>query len=179
MIVHARGQLALVAALLALTGCAKLKGKDALRAAQGSSSAQQPKEANPPQAALQSGTSSAETSGGAPRRPSGMNLREDWRHQPKEDGRPPVAKVDAQTLDGILRSVDADRRMLTVEVRGQQHTLPVDTLVHIETPADHARGLRGGLAGLQPGTRVMVMAYRYDDTFKVALIRIKAGHLAD
>lgn len=178
-----RISLVAVVALLTAAGCDKFNVKDGKRAAK--KSPQQEAASARPELTVASAdggnasSASANGNGGETRRPSGMNLRDDWRNQPKEDGKPLVARMDAKQLDGILRAVDPDRRMLTLEARGTQHTFPVDALVHIETPGDHSRGLQGGLAGLQPGTRIMVMAYRYDDIYKIALIRIKHGILAD
>jgi hypothetical protein len=105
---------------------------------------------------------------------SPIPTREDWKTAPKKDDPAAPAAVDTRTLEGTVRAIDAQRRLISVNVRGQSQTLPVDPKAPIENLADQGHALKGGLAAIRPGASVLLVIYRNkSDREFVSLIRVK------
>jgi hypothetical protein len=106
---------------------------------------------------------------------SPIQTREDWKIAPKKDDASTAAEVDTRTLEGTVRAIDAQRRLISINIRGQKpQTFPVDPKAPIENLADAAHALKGGLAAIRPGTAVLLVIYRNkSDREVVSLIRVK------
>lgn len=94
----------------------------------------------------------------------------------KRDDAPALAPVDTRTLEGIVRAVDAQRRLISITMKGQVQTFPVDAKAPIENLADMSHALKGGLAAIRPGNGVFLVVYRNkSDKEVVSLIRVKGA----
>lgn len=106
--------------------------------------------------------------------PSPIPTREDWKTAPKGDDPSTVAPVDTRTLEGTVRAIDAQRRLISITVRGKSQTFPVDPKAPIENEADQSHALKGGLAAIRPGTNILIVIYRNkSDREIVSLIKVK------
>jgi hypothetical protein len=93
----------------------------------------------------------------------------------KKDDPPAVAPVETRTVEGTVRAVDPQRRLISVTVRGQSQTFSVDPKAPVENLADASHVLKGGLAAIRPGNGVFLVTYRNkSDKEVVSLIRVKA-----
>jgi hypothetical protein len=100
--------------------------------------------------------------------------REDGKTTTKKEAPSTVASIDTRTLEGTVRAIDAQRRLISINVRGQSQTFPVDPTAPIENLADQAHALKGGLAAIRPGASVLLVIYRNkSDREAVSLIRVK------
>jgi hypothetical protein len=111
-----------------------------------------------------------------PALPSPIPTREDWKSTAKKDDSSTVAPVDTRTVEGTVRALDVQRRLITINVPGQKsQTFPVDAKAPIEDLADQAHALKGGFAAIRPGASVLLAVYRNkSDREVVSLIRVKS-----
>jgi len=133
----------------------------------------------PAEPATQSSTTAAATTSPATTAlnpsPSPIPTRDDWKNATKKDDASTVAELDTRTLEGTVRAIDAQRRLISINVRGQKgQTFPVDAKAPIENLADQSHALKGGLAAIRPGNSVLLVIYRNkSDREVVSLIRVK------
>jgi hypothetical protein len=107
-----------------------------------------------------------------------MDVRPDWKNVPQDEGPRPVVNNDPKSFDGTIKAVDADRRMITISVSGQDYTLRVEPNANIEESSLRSYALQGGLSALQPGNQVLVFTTKQDDQDVVGRIKLKAANQA-
>lgn len=100
--------------------------------------------------------------------------RDDWRNVPKEEGPAPVQKLDAKEYEGVLKGVEPDRNVVTVEVRGQQFTLRVSPSAFIEESSTRSYALKGGLSALGAGNHVFIQTVKEGDQDVIQRIKLLA-----
>jgi hypothetical protein len=100
-----------------------------------------------------------------------METREDWRNQPKAEAPRSVEAVVYKDFEGTVKGVDAERRLLTVAVGGQEYTLRVSQTAFIEGARSYA--VQGGLAGVPAGSTVFVVTSKEGDQDVVNRIKLR------
>jgi hypothetical protein len=104
-----------------------------------------------------------------------MNTREDWKNVPKAEPPRTVEPFVVQNLEGTVKAVDADRRLITVAVGGQEHTLRVMPSALIEDASIRSFPVAGGLSGIQAGSTVLITTSREGDQDVVARIKLRGN----
>lgn len=90
--------------------------------------------------------------------------------EPKKE----LAGLETRQLQGKVRGVDVQRRLISVMVGTKSETFPVDTTAFIEDLADESHALKGGLAGIRPGATAFLAVYKNKNNKEVvSLIRVK------
>ena len=81
------------------------------------------------------------------------------------------AKTAVGGLEGTVKTVDADKRSLTVTVRGQDQTFVVDPNAFVTDPTSFS--IPGGLRGLRPGYEVTLVMSKSGGQESVSLITVR------
>lgn len=100
--------------------------------------------------------------------------RDDWRNVPKEDGPAPAQKLESKEYEGVLKVVEPDRNVVTIEVRGQQFTLRVSPSAFIEDSSTRSYALKGGLGALGAGSHVFIQTIKEGDQDVIQRIKLLA-----
>jgi hypothetical protein len=105
-----------------------------------------------------------------------MNTREDWKNVPKPEGPRTFEPIVSKDFEGTVKAVDADRRLITVAVGGQEYTLRVSQTALIEESSLRSYALQGGLAAVPAGSSVFVVTFKEGDQDVVSRIKLRGGN---
>jgi len=105
-----------------------------------------------------------------------MNTREDWKNKPKAEGPRTYEPIVSKDFEGTVKAVDAERRLITVAVGGQEYTLRVLQTATIEEPSFRSYALQGGLGAIQAGNTVLVFTSKEGDQDVVTRIKLRAAN---
>lgn len=82
--------------------------------------------------------------------------------------------LETRQLQGRVRGVDVQRRLISIMIGNKSETFPVDSTAFIEDLADESHALKGGLAGIRPGATAFLAVYKNKNNKEVvSLIRVK------
>jgi hypothetical protein len=105
-----------------------------------------------------------------------MNTREDWKNVPKSEPPPPREAVVSKDYDNCtVKAVDADRRLITLTVAGQEVTLRVSPNAFIEEPSFRSYALQGGLSAIHAGNTVFIVTAQEGGQDVVQRIKLRAN----